>query len=261
MSNYKETWDKSNTTQVKLKLNNNTDKDIIEWLNSLENKQGTLKYLIRKETGFVKETKMALDNKLGITNSAELAKVEEQLTKIRAAELFEKSILASFEVGTYKGLQQIHEYLFQDIYDFASKTRTVNISKGNFRFAPLMYLEAALENISNMPQSNFDDIIAKYVEMNVAHPFREGNGRSMRIWLDMILKRELGQVVDWSLVDKDAYLSSMERSPINDLEIKHLLKNALTDKINDRETYMKGIDQSYYYEGYNSYPIGGEAEK
>ncbi len=256
MSNYKADWDKSNTTQVKLKLNNKTDKDIIEWLNSLENKQGTIKDIIRKENGFLKEKKMALENKLGITNSAELARAEEQLTKARAAELFEKSILTGLEAGTYKSLQQIHEYLFQDVYDFAGKTRTVNISKGNFRFAPLMYLDAALENISKMPQSNFDEIVEKYVEMNVAHPFREGNGRSMRIWLDLILKKELSQVIDWSMIDKEAYLSAMERSPVNDLEIKHLLKNALTDKIDDRETYMKGIDQSYYYEGYIIFTTG-----
>lgn len=256
MSDYKKQWDKFNTTQIKLKLNNNTDQDIIEWLNSLENKQGTLKDLIRKENGFIKEKKMALENKLGITNSAELARAEEMLTKKRATELYEKSILQRFEVGTYKGLQQIHKYLFQDIYDFAGNTRTVNISKGNFRFAPLMYLDAALSNISKMPQSNLDEIVAKYVEMNVAHPFREGNGRSMRIWLDLILKKELGQVVDWSLIDKEAYLSAMERSPVNDLEIKYLLKNALTDKVNDREIYMKGIDQSYYYEGYSSFITG-----
>ena len=256
MTNYQKDWDKHNTTQIKLKLNNNTDKDIIEWLGSLENKQGTIKDLIRKQNGFVGEKKMALGNKLGITNSAEFARPEEKLTKARAAELFDKSILQQFEIGTYKGLQQIHGYLFQDVYDFAGKTRTVNISKGNVRFAPLMYLDAALDNISKMPQSDFDEIVAKYVEMNVAHPFREGNGRSMRIWLDMILRQELGQVVDWSLIDREAYLSAMERSPVNDLEIRHLLKNALTDKINDRETYMKGIDQSYYYEGYSSFVTG-----
>jgi len=198
---------------------------------------------------------MALENKLEITNSAELAKAEERLSKKRAVELFEKNLLSGFEVGTYKGLQQIHEYLFQDVYDFAGKTRTVNIAKRDFRFAPLTYLDAALENISKMPQTNFDEIIEKYVEMNVAHPFREGNGRSMRIWLNLILKSELELVVDWNIIDKEEYLSAMERSPIKDLEIKHLLKNALTDKIENREVYMKGIDASYYYEGYNSFPM------
>ena len=182
--------------------------------------------------------------------------MEEKLSKIRAAELFEKDLLSGFEVGTYKGLQQIHEYLFQDVYYFAGETRTVNIAKGGFRFAPLMYLDAALENISKMPQKTYDEIIEKYVEMNVAHPFREGNGRSTRIWLDLILKKELGLVVDWSLIDREEYLSAMERSPIKDLEIKHLLKDALTDRIEDREVYMKGIDASYYYEGYNTFPIG-----
>ncbi len=196
---------------------------------------------------------MALENMLGITNSAELARVEEQLSKKRAVELFENNILSSFEVGTYKGLQNIHEYLFQDVYDFAGKTRNVNISKGGFRFAPTMYLEAALNYISNMPQESFDQIVEKYVEMNVAHPFREGNGRAARIWLDQIMKKELKLVVDWSLIDKENYLSAMERSPINNLEIRHLLKHALTDKINDREVYMKGIDVSYYFEGYNTF--------
>jgi len=257
MSTYKEKWDKDNTTQFKVKLNNNTDRDIIDWLNGLDNKQGTVKELIRiysiKDAG--RGIAMALENKLGITNSAELAKVEEQLTKKRASELFEKNILSGFEVGTYQGLSQIHEYLFQDIYDFAGKTRTVNISKGGFRFAPVMYLDAALDNISKMPQKSFDEIVEKYVEMNVAHPFREGNGRATRIWLDQILKRELKLVVDWSLIDKEDYLSAMERSPINDLEIKHLLKHALTDRIDDREVYIKGIDVSYYYEGYNAFPI------
>ncbi len=254
MSNYKQDWDKENTTQLKIKLNNRTDRDIIDWLGEIDNKQGTIKELIRNSCGLRKEgvKSMALDNILGITNSAELAIAEEKLTKNRAAELFENKLLDGFEVGTYKGLQQIHGYLFQDVYEFAGKTRTVNLAKGNFRFAPLMYLDAALDNISKMPQSTFDEIISKYVEMNVAHPFREGNGRSTRIWLDMMLKRELQLVVDWSLLDKDAYLSAMERSPINDLEIKHLIKNALTDKIDDRETYMKGVDQSYYYEGYST---------
>lgn len=257
MNNYKADWDKNNTTQFKIKLNNNTDRDIIEWLEGLDNKQGTLKEIIRDYSvgKGEKEKGMALDNKLGITSSAELANAEERLTKKRAVELFENNLLSTFEVGTYKGLQQIHEYLFQDIYDFAGKTRTVNIAKGSFRFAPLMYLDAALENISKMPQKTFDEIVEKYVEMNVAHPFREGNGRSTRIWLDLILKKEIGQVVDWSLIDKEEYISAMERSPIKDLEIKHLLKNALTDKIEDREVYMKGIDASYYYEGYNSFPV------
>lgn len=258
MSSYKEEWDRTNTTQLKIKLNNNTDRDIIEWLASLDNKQGTIKDIIRMSEGLKKERdgRMALENKLGITESSELAKEEERLTKIRAVELFEKRLLDHFEVGTYKGLKQIHQYLFQDVYDFAGETRTVNLAKGNFRFAPLMYLDAALRNISEMPQSTFEEIIAKYVEMNVAHPFREGNGRSMRIWLDMILKKEMGVVVDWNAIDKDAYLSAMERSPVNDLEIRHLIKGALTDKINDRETYIKGVDQSYYYEGYNTYTAG-----
>lgn len=196
---------------------------------------------------------MALENKLGITESATLAKEEERITKIKALELFEKRILDTFEVGTFKGLSQIHKYLFEDIYSFAGKIRTVNIAKGNFRFAPVIYLEAALKNIDAMPQSTFDEIIEKYVEMNVAHPFREGNGRATRIWLDAILKKELHQVIDWSQVDKEDYLSAMERSPIKDIEIKVLLKAALTEKINDRDVYMKGIDNSYYYEGYNTY--------
>ena len=194
---------------------------------------------------------MALENKLGITDSAELARVEEKISKTKALELFEKGLLDQFEVGTFAGLAKIHKYLFDEIYDFAGAVRTVNIAKGNFRFAPVMYLESALQNISKMPQSTFDEIIAKYVEMNVAHPFREGNGRSTRIWLDAILKKELGMVIDWSKVDKEDYLLAMERSPIKDVEIKVLLKAALTDKINDREVYMKGIDQSYHYEGYN----------
>lgn len=196
---------------------------------------------------------MILENKLGITNSAELAREEERISKAKALSLFESGLLDTFEVGTFKGLCSIHKYLFEDIYDFAGKLRTVNIAKGNFRFAPVMYLKAALQNIDNMPQSTFDQIIEKYVEMNVAHPFREGNGRSTRIWLDCILKKELQQVIDWSKVDKQDYLLAMERSPIKDVEIKVLLKSALTDKINDRLVYMKGIDASYYYEGYNVY--------
>lgn len=198
---------------------------------------------------------MALENKLNISDSAELARVEEKISKQKALELFEKSLLDIFEIGTFSGLQKIHCYLFEDIYDFAGKLRTVNIAKGNFRFAPVMYLEVALKNIDEMPQSTFDEIIEKYVEMNIAHPFREGNGRSTRIWLDCILKKELHKVIDWSKVDKEDYLLAMERSPIKDVEIKVLLKSALTDKIEDREVYMKGIDASYHYEGYNTYSI------
>lgn len=196
---------------------------------------------------------MALENKLNITDSAELARTEEKISKTKALELFENNMLDNFEVGTFKGLCSIHQYLFSDIYDFAGKMRKVNIAKGNFRFAPVMYLEAALKNIDTMPQSTFDEIIEKYVEMNIAHPFREGNGRSTRIWLDCILKIELQQVIDWSKVDKEDYLLAMERSPIKDIEIKVLLKAALTDKINDRLVYMKGIDASYNYEGYNTF--------
>ena len=194
-----------------------------------------------------------LENKLRLTSSAELAREEERISKKKALELFEKGILDSLPAGRFSTLQAIHRYLFEDIYDFAGKLRTVNLAKGNFRFAPLMYLQAALENIDKMPQSNFDEIVEKYVEMNIAHPFREGNGRSSRIWLDHILKNEIGKVVDWSKVDKEDYLLAMERSPIKDIEIKHLLKAALTDKINSREVYMKGIDHSYYYEGYTTF--------
>ncbi len=196
---------------------------------------------------------MALENKLGITSSPELAEAEEKISKKKAAELFENGMLDTLEAGKLASLKAIHKYLFDEIYDFAGKLRTVNISKGNFRFAPLMYLEVALENIDKMPQSTFDEIIEKYVEMNIAHPFREGNGRSTRIWLDCILKKEIGMVVDWSLVDKEDYLLAMERSPIRDIEIKHILKNALTDKTTDREIYMKGIDHSYFYEGYMAF--------
>ena len=198
---------------------------------------------------------MVLENKLNISDSAELARVEEKISKQKALELFEKKLLDTFEVGTFDGLKKIHGYLFGDIYDFAGQMRTVNIAKGNFRFAPVMYLESALNNIDKMPQSTYDEIIAKYVEMNVAHPFREGNGRSTRIWLDCILKKELGQVIDWSKVYKEDYLLAMERSPIKDIEIKVLLKAALTDKVDDRLIYMKGIDSSYHYEGYNTYSI------
>lgn len=196
---------------------------------------------------------MALENKLGINSSSELANVEERLSKIKALELYESGFLNSLECGTFDSLRKIHKFLFGEIYDFAGEIRTVNLSKGNFRFAPLMYLEESLKNIDKMKQSSFDEIIEKYVEMNIAHPFREGNGRSTRIWLDLILKKELGVVIDWSLVDKDDYLLAMERSPIRDIEIKYILKNALTDKINDREIYMKGIDNSYHYEGYKAY--------
>jgi len=257
MSEYKEKWDRENTTQLKIKLNNNTDHDIIEWLSELDNKQGTIKAIIREQSFFenYQASRMVLENKLGITNHTELANTEERLSKIRALELFESGKLDSFEIGTFSGLAQIHEHLFQDVYEFAGKVRDVNIAKGSFRFAPLMYLDAALESISQMPQSTYDEIIKKYVEMNIAHPFREGNGRSMRIWLDMILKKELGLVIDWSQIDKDAFLAAMERSPSNDLEILFLLKRALTDRINDREVYIKGIDASYYYEGYYAYSI------
>lgn len=194
---------------------------------------------------------MVLENKLGITDSSELARVEEKISKSKALELFETGLLDNFEVETFEGLANIHRYLFDEIYDFAGKIRTVNIAKDSFRFALLMYLEASLDNIAKMPQSTFDEIIEKYVEMNIAHPFREGNGRSTRIWLNAILKKELKMVVDWSKVDKEDYLLAMERSPVKDVEIKVLLKVALTDKVNDCEVYMKGIDASYHYEGYN----------
>lgn len=203
---------------------------------------------------------MALENKLGIMDSAELARVEERLSKARALELFEKGLLDTFEIGTFAGLAQIHRYLFQDIYDFAGQVRTVNLAKGGFRFAPVLYLEDALRNIGQMPQSTYDEIVEKYVEMNVAHPFREGNGRSTRLWLDAILKKELKQVVDWSRVDREDYLLAMERSPVKDLEIKVLLKAALTDQINDREVYMKGVDASYSYEGYSVYKTADMAD-
>ncbi|MBQ2776991.1 MAG: Fic family protein [Peptococcaceae bacterium] len=193
---------------------------------------------------------MALENKLGLTSSTDLAREEERISKKKALALFENGMLDKLEAGTFSALQTIHQYLFEEIYDFAGKIRTVNISKGNFRFAPVMYLQAALDNIDKMPQSTFDEIVEKYVEMNIAHPFRDGNGRSMRIWLDLIFKAELQKVVDWSKVDKEDYLLAMERSPIRDIEIKYILKNALTDEINSREVYMKGIDHSYYYEGY-----------
>lgn len=196
---------------------------------------------------------MALENKLGLTSSADLAREEERISKKKAAELFENGMLDSLPAGTFATLQKIHQFLFEDIYFFAGKVRTVNLAKGNFRFAPLMYLEAALENIDKMPQSTFDEIVEKYVEMNIAHPFREGNGRSTRIWLDHILKTEIKKVVDWSKADKEDYLLAMERSLIKDIEMKYLLKNALTDDIHSREVYMKGIDHSYYYEGYTTF--------
>ena len=196
---------------------------------------------------------MALENKLGITNSAELAREEERISKKKAVELFESGSLDKLAPGRFASLQAIHKALFEDIYDFAGELRTVNLAKGNFRFAPLMYLEAALANIDKMPQSTYDEIIEKYVEMNIAHPFREGNGRSTRLWLDQMLKAGIGQVVDWSKVDKEDYLLAMERSPIKDVEIKVLLKAALTDDVNSREVFMKGIDHSYYYEGYTTF--------
>ena len=196
---------------------------------------------------------MALENKLGLTSSADLAREEERISKKKAVELFESGVLGSLPAGKFSTLQAIHRFLFEDIYDFAGRLRTVNLAKGNFRFAPVMYLQAVLENIDKMPQSTFDEIVEKYVEMNIAHPFREGNGRSARIWLDHILKKEIGKVVDWSRIDKEDYLLAMERSPIKDVEIKVLLKGALTDEINSREVYMKGIDHSYYYEGYTTF--------
>lgn len=196
---------------------------------------------------------MALENKLNITDSTELARMEEKISKKKAVELFENGYLDNYKAGTFEMLVAIHKYLFGEIYDFAGKIRNVNISKGNFRFAPVMYLQAAIKNVEKMPQSTFDEIIEKYVEMNIAHPFREGNGRSTRLWLDLILKRELNKVIGWSVVDKEDYLLAMERSPIKDIEIKCILKRALTDKVDDREIYMKGIDHSYYYEGYVIY--------
>lgn len=213
-------------------------------------KSALLWYTYDKELG---GAKMALGNKLGLTSSADLAREEERISKKKAVELFENGMLNSLPAGRFATLQKIHKYLFDDIFDFAGEIRTVNLAKGNFRFAPMMYLQAALENVEKMPQSNFDEIIEKYVEMNVAHPFREGNGRSTRIWLDHILKTEIGKVVDWSKVDKEDYLLAMERSPIKDVEIKVLLKAALTDEVDSREIYMKGIDHSYYYEGYTTF--------
>ena len=199
---------------------------------------------------------MALENKLGLTSSADLAREEERISKKKALTLFENGVLDTLPAGKFSTLQAIHKYLFEDIYDFTGKLRTVNLAKGNFRFAPLIYLEAALANIDRMPQSTFDAIIEKYVEMNIAHPFREGNGRSTRIWLDHILRTEIGKVVDWSKVDKEDYLLAMERSPIKDVEIKVLLKAALSDEINSREVYLSGIDQSYYYESLSAFRAG-----
>ena len=196
---------------------------------------------------------MILDNKLGITNQIELARAEEKISKQKAKQLFDSGDINKVEIGTFKGLSFIHNYLFEDIYPFAGIMRTVNISKDDFRFAPLMYLEASLKHIDSMPQSNFDEIIEKYVEMNIAHPFREGNGRATRIWLDLILKKEIKQVIDWNKIDKDEYLSAMRRSVVKDIEIKHLFKLALTEQINDRSLFMKGIDISYYYEGYSEF--------
>jgi cell filamentation protein len=196
---------------------------------------------------------MILKNKLNITNQLELKRIEEKISKQKAKQFFESGKINEVEIGTFKGLSEIHKFLFENIYDFAGKIRDVNISKGNFRFAPLMYLKESLKNIDGMPQNDFDKIIEKYVEMNIAHPFREGNGRATRIWLDLILKEEIKKVIDWNLVDKEEYLSAMERSVVKDIEIKQILKNTLTDKINEREIFMKGIDISYYYEGYSEF--------
>ena len=210
-------------------------------------------FLLSRKSYTGKGENAVLENKLGITDSAELAREEERISKIRAIELFETEFLSSLRPGTFDALSKIHAFLFSDIYDFAGKVRKVNIAKGNFRFVPLMYLDTALQNIEKMPQSTFDEIVEKYVEMNVAHPFREGNGRATRIWLDHTLKSEIGMVIDWQKVDKEDYLLAMERSPIKDIEIKHLLRNALTDKVNDRQVFMKGIDTSYHYEGYTTF--------
>lgn len=196
---------------------------------------------------------MVLENKLGLSNQVALAKAEEKISKQKAKDLHDTGKINEMEIGTFKGLSDIHRYLFSDIYNFAGEIRQVNIAKGNFRFAPVMYLEASLDHIDSMPQNTYEDIIKKYVEMNIAHPFREGNGRSTRIWLDLILKNEINKVINWNLVDKEDYLSAMERSPVNDLEIRYLLLEALTDKVDDRELYLKGIDVSYYYEGYSEY--------
>lgn len=198
---------------------------------------------------------IVLENKLGIKNQLELNRVEERLSKMKVKNLYDSGEINRIEVGTFKGLSDIHKYIFEDIYFFAGKIREVNMAKGNFRFAPVMYLSHSLEHISTMPQTTFDEIVEKYVEMNIAHPFREGNGRATRIWLDLIFKNELQQVVDWNKIAKEDYLLAMERSPIKDIEIKHLLQNALVDEINSRKVFMKGIDISYYYEGYTEYDI------
>ncbi|RHK01487.1 cell filamentation protein Fic [Enterococcus casseliflavus] len=203
---------------------------------------------------------MILDNNLGLTNQAALDRAEEKLSKQKAKKLYDSGKINEIEVGTFKGLAEIHEFLFSEIYDFAGNIRTVNITKGNFQFAPVMYLEHSLKHIDQLPQTSFEEIIKKYVEMNIAHPFREGNGRATRIWLALILKKELQKVVDWNLINKEDYLSAMERSPINDLEIRYLISKALTDKINDRELYMKGIDVSYFYEGFSTYTIDDLSE-
>lgn len=197
-----------------------------------------------------KENLRLIENKLGIKNSVELAREEERITKKKVVVLFESGRLEQLEAGTFDSLKEIHKILFEDIYEFAGQLRTVNLAKGNFRFTPVLYLQSAIEQIETMPQSNFNEIIEKYVEMNIAHPFREGNGRSMRIWLDCILKKQIGKVIDWSKVEKEDYLLAMERSPVRDIEIKYLLQNALTDEVHSREIFMKGIDYSYYYEGY-----------
>lgn len=196
---------------------------------------------------------VVLENRLGITEQSELSRIEEKISKAKALELFERGWIDTLSAGTFDSLSKIHKYLFEDIYDFAGELRTVNIAKGSFRFAPVMYLKTSLKNVEIMPQSTFNEIIEKYVEMNILHPFREGNGRTTRIWLDAILKKEIGKVIDWSKVDKEDYLLAMERSPIKDVELKELLKPALTDKVNNREVYMKGIDASYNYEGHNTY--------
>lgn len=203
---------------------------------------------------------MILDNNLGLTNQAALDRAEEKLSKQKAKKLYDSGKINEIEVGTFKGLAEIHEFLFSEIYDFAGNIRTVNIAKGNFQFAPVMYLEHSLKHIDQLPQTSFEEIIKKYVEMNIAHPFREGNGRTTRIWLALILKKEVQKVVDWNLINKEDYLSAMERSPINDLEIRYLISKALTDKIDDRELYMKGIDVSYFYEGFSKYTIDDLSE-
>ena len=203
---------------------------------------------------------MILDNNLGLTNQAALDRAEEKLSKQKAKKLYDSGKINEIEVGTFKGLAEIHEFLFSEIYDFAGNIRTVNIAKGNFQFAPVMYLEHSLKHIDQLPQTSFEEIIKKYVEMNIAHPFREGNGRTTRIWLALILKKEVQKVVDWNLINKEDYLSAMERSPINDLEIRYLISKALTDKIDDRELYMKGIDVSYFYKGFSTYTIDDLSE-